>query len=189
MAEMKHEVIHLHKDDYRRSRYFLWLLVPSITFVSVVGLLLYFLGIKQQNLATTSEVEVVAMEREMKSVLVGGKIVYVEVANNDLSRQKGLAGKTSIGENEGMLFVFPSQDVRPSFWMKGVEIAIDIIWINEGKITQIDRGVQPEPGVSEAELTFYMPADPIDYVLEVNAGFCKRNLIEVGDEVDLTKAL
>jgi len=70
--------------------------------------------------------------------------------------------------------------------MKDMFIPIDIIWIDNGKVIQIDRDVQPEPGVDDSDLAFYIPADPIDYVLEVNARFCEKNLIEVGDVVDLS---
>lgn len=183
--ERKHEVIHMHKSYSRPGYYLLWLLIPSIVFVLVVaGLFRYFVG-NNQKLAMTSESEVIAVDREVKVVMIANKDVYVEVADDDLSRQKGLSGKTGLGDNEGMLFVFPSQDIRPRFWMKDMFIPIDIVWINDGKIVQIDRDVQPEPGVEDNDLAFYMPSDPIDYVLEVNAGFCEKNLIEVGDLVDL----
>ena len=72
--------------------------------------------------------------------------------------------------------------------MKGMLIPIDIIWINDGKVSLINENVpQPAtPDVPESNLPSYSPKDPIDYVLEVMAGFSKENKIKVGDAVDLS---
>lgn len=185
-SDGENEVIHVHKNYNRPDFYLLWLLIPSIVFVLIVaGLLRLFLDKNAEGLASTSESEVIAMDNELTTIVVGGKEILVEVASDDLTRQKGLSGRQSLGENVGMLFVFEAQNVRPGFWMKDMLIPIDIVWINDGEIIQINKDVQPEPGVSDRNLALYVPSGPIDYVLEVNAGFCERNLIEVGDGVNL----
>ena len=45
---------------------------------------------------------------------------------------KGLSSKSSLKENEGMLFVLNSSS-RRGFWMKDMKFAIDVIWLNENK--------------------------------------------------------
>jgi len=89
-----------------------------------------------------------------------------------------------------MLFVFEEKGgtVRypPVFWMKDMLIAIDIIWIDNDKIIQIDKNVQPpKTGVKDNDLAKYKPDNPIDYVLEVNGGYSDKNDIKEGDGVEI----
>ena len=89
-----------------------------------------------------------------------------------------------------MLFVFDAQNVTPVFWMKDMLIPIDIIWINDGKIVKIDTNLQPpKKGTLDKDLTTYGAGQPVDYVLEVSAGFSFKNKLEIGDNVNLTEVL
>lgn len=115
--------------------------------------------------------------------------VKVELANTEASRKKGLSGRDSLDPNSGMLFVFESKDTRTGFWMKDTKIALDFIWINDGKVSQITDNVQPEPSTPENELKIYTPDRPIDYMLEVGAGFVQKNNIKSGDSVDLSQVI
>ncbi len=124
-----------------------------------------------------------------KTIKVADEELQVYVANSKETRQKGLSGKESLGEKQGMLFVFEELDTKPSFWMKEMEFSIDIIWINDNQISQIDENVPPQPDVAEKDLTLYPADDPVDYVLETAAGFIEKYDIKVGDEVDLSQAL
>ena len=66
-------------------------------------------------------------------------------------------------------------------------ISIDIIWINDGTVAKIDKNIEPPaPGTVDSQLKLYRPDTPIDYVLEVNAGFSDKNSIGIGDSVDLS---
>ena len=77
--------------------------------------------------------------------------------------------------------------MEPPFWMKDMKFAIDIIWINDSEIVQIDKNVQPPaPNTVDEDLLLYIPSQPIDYVLEVNANFTEENNIKVGDSIDLS---
>ncbi len=113
--------------------------------------------------------------------------IFVEIADTPEKSARGLSGRGNLRENSGMLFTFSKQDQIPSFWMKGMLIPLDFIWINDDEVVQIDRNIQPEPGVSDRDLKIYKPNVPIDYVLEVNAGYCEKNGIKVGDNVSLTQ--
>lgn len=121
---------------------------------------------------------------EKPKVKVGEVEVFVDIADTNSERQKGLSGQT-LEESEGMLFIFDQKDTLPSFWMKDMEIAIDIIWIDDEKVQKIDKNVQPEPGTPDQDLKKYYPAGPVDQVLEVSAGFSEKNNIEVGNNVVL----
>jgi len=119
-----------------------------------------------------------------KEIKIGTLKIQIEIADTPEERKKGLSGVKSLPENEGMLFVFGEQNLLPSFWMKEMLIPIDIIWINDGKVAKIHKNVQPEP--EGTKLTLYYPDGPIDYVLEVNAGFSDKNTVKNGDSVDLS---
>lgn len=109
------------------------------------------------------------------TVSVGNTTVRVEIANTQMTRAKGLSSRSSLEEENGMLFVFETQNVTPKFWMKDMLIPLDIIWINDDKIVKIDKNIQPN------ELQIYTSNQPIDYVLEVNGGFSEKKQIKVGD--------
>ena len=117
-----------------------------------------------------------------ETLKIGAKEINIQIADNDEERSKGLSGVTSLGESEGMLFVFDSKDVTPSFWMKGMKIPLDIIWIDDGKIVKIDNNV-PFPNQEK----LYTPGQPIDYVLEVNVGFSDKNSLKIGDAIDTSE--
>lgn len=121
-----------------------------------------------------------------KEVKVEGKTIKVTVVDTNETRAKGLSGTTSLEENSGMLFIFDSKDVIPTFWMKDMKIGIDIIWINDDKIVQIDKNLAaPAEGTTDDKLRLYKPLTKIDYVLEVNSGFSDKNGFKVGSEVSI----
>lgn len=120
------------------------------------------------------------------SILVKGNTVFVSLAKTPAQITKGLGGTTNLPHDHGMLFIFPNLDQMHVFWMKDMLIPIDIIWINDGAIVQIDENIQaPLNGTPDNELTKYPSFTPVDYVLEVNAGFSQEKGLKVGDTVDL----
>lgn len=109
-------------------------------------------------------------------VTVGEKTIKVEILKTLADREKGLSGRPSLLEGTGMLFVFEKPDFY-SFWMKDMNFPIDIIWIGKDyKIVDISANVSP----STFPKTF-LPKDPAQFVLEVNAGWAGLNKISVGD--------
>lgn len=117
---------------------------------------------------------------EIKQVCFSEKCVEVEIVNTPETRQKGLMFRESLGENEGMLFIFEEEGLYP-FWMKNTLIPLDIIWISQDmQIVDIKTAVP----CNEDPCPNYSPSGKALYVLEVNAGFAERKGIEIGDEVN-----
>ena len=83
-----------------------------------------------------------------------------------------------------MLFVFESGTVS-SFWMRGMRIALDFVWISSGcEVAGVTAGVPPpEPGTADSDLPIYTSPAPAAYVFEVNAGEVAALGVEVGDPV------
>jgi uncharacterized membrane protein (UPF0127 family) len=64
---------------------------------------------------------------------------------------------------------------------------LDFIWISDGKVSEITQNVEkpPTPDTPVSELIIYSSADPVDMMLEVEAGFTQSHNIQVGDSVKL----
>lgn len=113
-------------------------------------------------------------------VLIKGQEFSVEIADTPLKRSRGLSGRENLAENEGMLFLF-SRAGYQGFWMKGMMIPIDIIWIKDDRVVGFEKNAQPEPGVKQRQLKKYLPPEAVDKALEVSAGTVERLDIQVGE--------
>jgi len=101
------------------------------------------------------------------------KKLFVHLADTPPTREKGLMGRKSLHQNEGMFFKFPSIH-RLSFWMKNTYVPLDIAFIDDkGRITQIEEMV---PLSTRAICS----RQGCRYALEVNKGWFNRNNISVG---------
>lgn len=106
--------------------------------------------------------------------------VRVEIADEPDEQAKGLMDRTALGEERGMLFVFPSEEER-SFWMKDTLIPLSIAYIDaEGHIVDLQ-----DMKALDDDLPHYVSAEPAQYALEVNRGFFDERGVEVGNRVDL----
>ena len=54
----------------------------------------------------------------------------VEIADSSIERTKGLMFRDSLGENNGMFFVFDEPGIY-SFWMKNTLVRLDIILLDK----------------------------------------------------------
>lgn len=123
---------------------------------------------------------------EVRALRVGGATVAVELAQTSAEWARGLSNRETLSADAGMLFVFPSAASR-TFWMKETLIPLDFLWIRDGRVIGVTENVQPEPGVPEDQLRRYGSPEPVDQVLEVPAGWSKRNGARVGDSVLLSE--
>lgn len=104
----------------------------------------------------------------------GKKIeLTVEIANNPFKRSFGLMFRTTLKENEGMLFVFPDEAPR-SFWMFNTKIPLDAIYFNANQ--EVVDIISMDPCTSLSCPT-YPTSKRSKYVLEVNKGFAKKSSI------------
>ena len=111
---------------------------------------------------------------------LAGKTLTVELALTRASQSLGLGGREFMPLNRGMLFVYATKKFRP-FWMKGMKIPIDIIWLADGKVIGINRRVPP-PGPGQDPVRVY-PAKPVDMVLETSAGWSRANGLTIGQAI------
>ncbi len=115
---------------------------------------------------------------DKKTIQINDISVQVGIADTQEKRIQGLSLKESLGKRQGMLFVFDGEDLH-EIWMKNMNFAIDILWIDEGlRIVDIKQDAKPE---SYPEI--FRPKTQSMYIIEVNAGFVKDNNITIGDMV------
>ena len=98
----------------------------------------------------------------------------MEVADTTQARAKGLSGRSCIGQNEGMLFVF-NQPGFYEFWMKDMKFPIDIIWIaSDHRVVWLKSKVQP----SSYPQKFVNQGSAAQYVLELASGRALNLLVD-----------
>lgn len=108
--------------------------------------------------------------------------VQAEIAEGTTETSRGLMAREELGENEGMLFVFDSEQ-QLNFIMENTLLPLSIAYIDsEGRIVNI---LDMEP-LSEST---YPSEEPARYALEVNQGFFEENGVEAGDEVNIPENL
>lgn len=108
---------------------------------------------------------------------IGSAVVHAEIARTTEQRVRGLSGRGSLGDDEGMLFVFPVPDTY-GIWMPDMHFPIDIIWLDEAmQVVDIKENATPE---SYPET--FRPRRPASYVLEVSSGYTKENGIYIGTQ-------
>ncbi len=123
-----------------------------------------------------------ATRQERVPVTVGSDVFTVEVARTTEQRARGLMHRRSLGEREGMLFVFDA-DQHLTFWMKDTLVPLTIAFLSsEGRIVQIE---DLEP-LSQKTIRSRQSAR---YALELPRGaFAEAGAVE-GDVVVLPEGL
>ena len=104
-------------------------------------------------------------------------LLSIYFADNSEQRSQGLMFVRELGEREGMLFRYGGS-ARLTMWMKNTYVSLDMLFIrSDGSISQIAPNTVPE---STARISSNEPAAA---VLEVNAGFAERWMIEPGNRL------
>jgi uncharacterized membrane protein (UPF0127 family) len=111
---------------------------------------------------------------------INDKEIWAEVAKTPQEMAKGLMGRKHLGQDEGMLFIFETEDYH-AFWMKGTLIPLSIAFIDkEGRIVKITD-------MKPLTLESHSPPAPVLYALEMKKGWFSAKGIKVGDTVRFSK--
>ena len=102
-------------------------------------------------------------------LFVGAVEMEAEQALTDRQIKTGMMFRKTMGENEGMIFVFPRPEPR-GFWMKNCPVPMSVAYIDpQGRIKQIEP-LDPHNTNSVKSRSFQ-----IQYVLEAPRGWFKEN--------------
>ena len=101
----------------------------------------------------------------------------VEIAKTIEERRTGLMYRKKLLNNEGMLFIFPRENII-QLWMKNTYIPLDVIFISENKVI-----VDIKKNMEKLSETIVKSKVESKYALEFNAGLINKLDIEIGDKV------
>ncbi len=118
------------------------------------------------------------------TVRVNDHRFHVTVAQSEAQRERGLSGRTSLNQDEGMVFLFPSQGIYP-FWMPEMRFPLDIIWIRQNAIVEMAQ--LDAPSIDHPEPELHTPTEQADMVLEVPAGTAQALQLRIGDPVSIVQ--
>jgi uncharacterized protein len=112
----------------------------------------------------------------------GSVRLSVETADTPAEREHGLMGRTSLGSDDGMVFVFDGP-TDGSFWMKDTLIPLSVaFWSEGGRIVGLR---DMDPCTADPCPTYGSP-EPYVGALEVNRGFFEEHGVVIGDRVELS---
>lgn len=159
-------------------------IAQAVLLLLVIGLALVFFNPNQP--APRLDLPFLPRTPHYANLKVNEKVIKVELVDTAEKRKKGLSGRNSLGEFEGMLFVFEKADKYP-FWMKGLSFSLDFVWIGDNKVKDILQNIPPpQKGQSDSSLPIYSSNVEIDKVLELPAGTVEKLNIKVNDTIKLT---
>jgi hypothetical protein len=142
----------------------------ALTLILLVLLALLPSGLRAEEMLTKIEPLTIATDGD-------ATMFTVEIADTDLTRERGLMFRQRLPEGHGMLFEFG--EPRPvSMWMKNTLIPLDMLFIRpDGTIAYIAENTVPQ------SLDTIGITEPVLAVLELPAGTAKKKDIRAGDVV------
>jgi uncharacterized membrane protein (UPF0127 family) len=111
-------------------------------------------------------------------------VVKLEVASTREEIEKGLMYRTSLAEDQGMVFLFhPARAVN--FWMYHTLIPLDMLFVKNDKIVKIFANAQPCHSENSQDCATYPPGKGLEAseVIEVQAGYAAKHNVKEGDTV------
>jgi len=104
-------------------------------------------------------------------------VIQAEVAANEAQREQGLMYRKSLGENDGMVFLFGAP-ASVCMWMKNTPIPLSVAFIDrDGTIVNIED-MKPET------LDSHCSKKPVPYALEMNLGWFRHKNIKPGSVIE-----
>ncbi len=118
-------------------------------------------------------------ESELVEIRVDGVSAWVEIADTDERRRRGLMQRQDLGRDEGMLLVFPTPRVQ-QIWMLNTPIPLDAGFFDADGVLLNTVSMSPDGG-----RTIHESMGPATHVLEMNIGWFERNALRPGARLNL----
>ncbi len=115
------------------------------------------------------------------TVTIKETLIELEVAKTPEQKQIGLMYRKSLDKNRGMIFLF--EQLRPvKFWMKNVNISLDMIFLVNGRVRAVLSNVPP---CSVDPCPTYGPENLVNQVIELPGGRAEELGIKPGDQLEI----
>ena len=165
-----------------------------VTLTITLGLFVSGCGVLESSIIPLIKAETLKAEQVMSQLpsseqnlpisaqlIVNDEKIDLEVARTSQQQQLGLMYRTELPKDRGMLFPF-SESIVASFWMKNVNISLDIIFVRDGVVDSIARDVPPCPS---EPCPIYRSQGFINQVIELPGGRAKELNIRKGDKLNV----
>lgn len=130
----------------------------------------------EAKVATGADVKPVT---EFFPFTVGGKTLRIQAVVLESEMQRGLMGRKDLGEDDGMVFVYPAPQ-QMSFWMKNTPTPLDIGFFKaDGTLGEV------YPLYPYDETVVRSKGEDYTMALEVNQGWFAKNGLKPGAKADL----
>jgi len=144
-------------------------------------MLLSVMGCRQESVRNSQQTNAAEQQQSERpgrtKIMIGSQVLWVEIADQPDTRERGLMFRKSMPGDEGMLFIFEYPQMQ-SFWMRNTYIPLDIAFISDkGSIINVLSMKPLDEGPR------YRSLAPALYVIETNAGWFEQNGIKAGDKV------
>jgi uncharacterized protein len=144
-----------------------YLSLGLIAFITLSGLVFYGLGTDMCSQSYRNDL----------NVNLANENFNAEKVSTEAERNLGLSGRSCIGDEQAMLFVFDAEG-RHGFWMKDMNFNIDIVWLDKDKkVVHIENNV-PKDSYPKV----YYPDKSAQYVIELNAGVVSGLDLKIFDQ-------
>jgi hypothetical protein len=116
---------------------------------------------------------------------IGKADLKTEIAATPAEEERGLMFRTSLGDNNGMLFLLQPAPQTAEFWMKNTLIPLSVAFIGkDGTILEIHDMQPGDPTVPDDQLPrTRSDSDQIYFALETNLHWFSLNGVKAGDKI------
>lgn len=123
----------------------------------------------------------------IQGLIPNNELLPVWVASTWLKKMRGLAFHKTLPA-KGMLFLFNKPTHIP-FWMWGMRFAIDLIWLCDSHVIGWEENLKPPQSMMHLLFPYFLkryhPPKSIDAALEVEAGFCRKQRLKIGQKLNM----
>ena len=147
--------------------------LKKISLILVLSILIIFFFF---NIAKSLNIFSKVTPSNIGHIEINGVGLSVYKVTSEKDQKKGLSGRESLRNDEGMFFIFPKIEEH-LLWMKEMKFPIDMIWFDgDLNVIYVEKNVSPESYPST-----FGPSEGSKYVLETNANFFEKNNLKIGD--------
>lgn len=153
--------------------------MKSTTYFLAVLLLLCACSLREKALAGED-----ALSLQRITFYPSGLTVIAQKADSEKKRQKGLMGRKSLKDREGMIFYF-DETARHAFWMFKTLIPLAVVFVDEDLVVVDVQFMDPCTSSKSDKCPIYVARQPSRIAIEIAQGTAKRYRIGTGDRIRL----
>lgn len=162
--------------------------------IHIILLLVLVLCSSCKNLVARENIQIRAEETETQKqnqaqvlpitaqAIINEQVINLEVAQTPQQQAMGLMFREALPDDRGMFFPFEEARIA-RFWMNNVPVALDMIFIKEGKVAEI--ATAPPCNSEPQDCPLYGPDTLVDGVIELREGRAKELGLATGDAIEI----